>query len=112
MATPRAIICKGCWCQMRVPVPIRGPLSLPLRLFGIRRSRMNPNLCTVCEPMFRLVTRRRNVEAEMTILFADVWRNSHGSYYVSGMIMRPVFKATSKRAGSGYASGENRGAIG
>ena len=41
------IICKGCWCQMHVPVPIRGPLSLPLRLFGIRRSRMNPNLCTI-----------------------------------------------------------------
>ena len=72
MATPPAIICKGCWCQMRVPVPIRGPLSLPLRLFGIRRSRMNPNLCTVCELMFRFVMRRRNVEAELTILFADL----------------------------------------
>ena len=66
------LICKGCWCQMRVPVPIRGPLSLPLRLFGIRRSRMNPNLCTVCELMFRVVMRRRNVEAELTILFADL----------------------------------------
>lgn len=72
MATARATICKGCWCQMRVPVPIRGPLSLPLRLFGIRRSRMNPNLCTVCELMFRVVMRRRNVEAEFTILFADL----------------------------------------
>jgi adenylate cyclase len=72
MAAPQAIICKGCWCQMRVPVPIRGPLSLPLRLFGIRRSRMNPNLCTVCELMFRFVMRRRNIEAELTILFADL----------------------------------------
>src|SRR5215212_1395186 len=72
MATPPPMICKGCWCQMRVPVPIRGPLSLPLRLFGIRRSRMNPNLCTVCELMFRLVMRRRNVEAELTVLFADL----------------------------------------
>ena len=67
-----SIICKGCWCQMRVPVPIGGPLSLPLRLFGIRRRRMNPNLCTVCELMFRFVMRRRNVEAELTILFADL----------------------------------------
>jgi adenylate cyclase len=67
-----SLICKGCWCQMRVPVPIGGPLSLPLRLFGIRRSRMNPNLCTVCELMFRFVMRRRNVEAELTILFADL----------------------------------------
>jgi Adenylate and Guanylate cyclase catalytic domain len=67
-----SLICKGCWCQMRVPVPIGGPLSLPFRLFGIRRSRMNPNLCTVCELMFRFVMRRRNVEAELTILFADL----------------------------------------
>ena len=66
------IICKGCWCQMHVPVPIRGPLSLPLRLFGIRRSRMNPNLCTICELMFKVVMRRRNIQAELTILFADL----------------------------------------
>jgi adenylate cyclase len=72
MAASQPMICKGCWCQMRVPVPIRGPLSLPLRLFGIKRSRMNPNLCTVCELMFRFVMRRRNVEAELTILFADL----------------------------------------
>lgn len=65
-------ICKGCWCQMHVPVPIRGPLSYPLRLFGIRRSRMNPNLCTVCELMFRHVMHRRNIEAELTILSADL----------------------------------------
>ena len=68
----QAILCKGCWCQMRVPVPIRGPLSLPLRLFGVKRSRMNPNLCTVCELMFRFVMRRRNVATELTILFADL----------------------------------------
>jgi class 3 adenylate cyclase len=57
---------------MHVPVPIRGPLSLPLRLFGIKRSRMNPNLCTICELMFRFVMRRRNIEAELTILSADL----------------------------------------
>jgi adenylate cyclase len=57
---------------MRAPVPIGGSLSLPLRLFGIRRSRMNPNLCTVCELMFCLVMCRRNVEAELTIPFADL----------------------------------------
>jgi len=68
----RPLICKGCWCQMHVPVPIRGPLSLPFRLFGIRRSRMNPNLCTICELMFKVVMRRRNVESELTILFADL----------------------------------------
>ena len=72
MATAQPMICKGCWCQMHVPVPIRGPLSLPLRLFGIRRSRMNPNLCTICELMFKVVMRRRNIQAELTILFADL----------------------------------------
>ena len=72
MATTRPIICKGCWCQMHVPVPIRGPLSLPFRLFGIKPSRMNPNLCTMCELMFRHVMRRRNIEAELTILSADL----------------------------------------
>jgi adenylate cyclase len=72
MVAPQPMICKGCWCQMRVPVPIRGPLSLPLRLFGIKPSRMNPNLCTICELMFKVVMRRRNIEAELTILFADL----------------------------------------
>jgi class 3 adenylate cyclase len=33
---------------------------------------MNPNLCTVCELMFRFIMRRRNVETELTILFADL----------------------------------------
>ena len=72
MATPRAMICKGCWCQMRVPVPIRGPLSLPLRLFGIRRSRMNPNLCTVCELMFTRVMKTRKITIDVSVLFADL----------------------------------------
>lgn len=72
MTTSQPTICKGCWCQMHVPVPIRGPFSYPLRLFGIRRSRMNPNLCTICEMMFRVVKRRRNIEAELTILSADL----------------------------------------
>lgn len=72
MSTLQPIICKGCWCQMHVPVPIRGPFSYPFRLFGIKRSRMNPNLCTVCELMFRHVMRRRNIEVELTILSADL----------------------------------------
>ncbi|HEY0526850.1 MAG TPA: adenylate/guanylate cyclase domain-containing protein [Stellaceae bacterium] len=57
---------------MRVPVPIRGPLALPLRLVGIKRSRMNPNLCTICELMFTRVMRRRNIEVDLTVLFADL----------------------------------------
>jgi class 3 adenylate cyclase len=57
---------------MRVPVPIRGPLALPLRLVGIKRSRMNPNLCTICELMFTRVMRHRNIEVDLTVLFADL----------------------------------------
>jgi hypothetical protein len=51
----RTIICKGCWGQMRLPVPLRGVGSLPFRVFGIRPSRMNPNTCTICEMMFTRV---------------------------------------------------------
>ena len=32
----QATICKGCWQQMHVPVPLRGLASLPFRAFGIR----------------------------------------------------------------------------
>ena len=49
MSLSKPLICQGCWQQMRVPVPIRGPLAVPLRMVGIRRSGMNPNICTICE---------------------------------------------------------------
>ena len=49
MTLRQARLCKGCWEQMHLPVPLRGALSVPLRAFGIRPSRMNPNLCTICE---------------------------------------------------------------
>src|SRR5689334_11290925 len=66
------ILCRGCWEQMRVPVPIRGPLAMPFRAFGIKRSNMNPDICTICELMFTKVMRARNVEMDLTILFADL----------------------------------------
>jgi class 3 adenylate cyclase len=65
-------ICKGCWQQMHVPVPLRGILSMPFRAFGIRPSRMNPNTCTVCELMFTRVMRSRKITIDATILFADL----------------------------------------
>lgn len=68
----KPIICRGCWEQMRVPVPIRGPLAAPLRLFGVKRSNMNPDICTICELMFETIMRRRNIEVELTIMFADL----------------------------------------
>ncbi len=72
MAAEQATICKGCWEQMKVPIPLRGPLSAPFRAFGIRPSRMNPNLCTICELSFTKVMRARKIMIDATILFADL----------------------------------------
>ncbi|OAP43276.1 adenylate cyclase [Sinorhizobium glycinis] len=71
-APSRARICRGCWDQMHVPIPIRGPLALPFRAFGITRSKMNPNICTICERSFRYVKKQRHISATATILFADI----------------------------------------
>jgi len=57
---------------MHMPIPLRGPLSAPFRAFGIRPSRMNPNLCTICELGFSKVMRARNVTIDATVMFADV----------------------------------------
>lgn len=67
-----ASICRGCWDQMHVPIPIRGALALPFRAFGITRSKMNPNICTICERSFRYVKKQRHINARATILFADM----------------------------------------
>jgi len=68
----RSRICKGCWQQMRVPVPLRGPAAIPFRLFGIRPSRMNPNTCTICEMMFTRVMKARKITVDVSVLFADL----------------------------------------
>ncbi len=67
-----AKICRGCWDQMHVPIPIRGALALPFRVFGVTRSKMNPNICTICERSFRYVKKKRQITASATILFADI----------------------------------------
>jgi adenylate cyclase len=72
MTLHQSRICKGCWQQMHLPVPLRGVLSAPFRMFGIRPSRMNPNTCTVCELMFTTVMRARKVTIDATVLFADL----------------------------------------
>jgi adenylate cyclase len=72
MTSSRSTICKGCWQHMRVPIPIRGPLAIAARLFGVRISRMHPDLCTVCETMFTRVKRRKQIVVPATVLFADL----------------------------------------
>ena len=68
MALVQARICKGCWQQMRLPVALRGIASAPFRAVGIRPSRMNPNLCTICEMMFTKVMKARQVTIDATRL--------------------------------------------
>jgi len=72
MALTYSTICKGCWDQMHMPVPLRGPLSIPFRAFGVRPSGMNPNLCTICEMAFTKLMKARTVTLEATVLFADL----------------------------------------
>jgi adenylate cyclase len=69
---PNARICVGCWQWMKVPIPLRGVAAMPFRLFGIRPSRMNPNTCTICELMFKRIMKKRQLEIDATILFADL----------------------------------------
>ena len=72
MAESRSTMCKGHWSQMRLPMPIRGAGALPLKMLGMRISRMNPNLCTLCETMFQLMMKTKRIQITATILFADV----------------------------------------
>src|SRR3954454_11865889 len=72
MAHPQSLICKGCWQNLHMPVALRGPLSIPFRVLGLRPSRMNPNTCTFCELMFKRVMKATKITIDATILFADL----------------------------------------
>src|SRR5258707_9170885 len=66
------IFCVGCWQNMKLPIALRTVAAVPYRAVGIRQSRMNPNVCTICETMFERVMKARQVELDATILFADL----------------------------------------
>jgi class 3 adenylate cyclase len=72
MAQPQSLICKGCWQNLRFPIALRGPLSVPFRVVGLRPSRMNPNICTLCELMFKRAMKATKITIDATILFADL----------------------------------------
>ena len=55
-----------------MPIPLRGAASIPFRVFGIRPSRMNPNMCTICELMFTQVMKARQITVDVSVLFADL----------------------------------------
>ena len=87
MGGSAAMFCKGCWQQMHVPIPIRGPLSIPFRALGIKKSQMNPNLCTICETNFTKVKRKKQILISSTVLFADLRGYTHLSGKTEGMGM-------------------------
>lgn len=72
MSASTVLFCKGCWQHMRMPIPIRGPLSIPFRSIGIKKSQMNPNLCTICETNFTRVKKKKQVIIPATVMFADL----------------------------------------
>jgi adenylate cyclase len=67
-----ASLCLGCWQNLHLPIPLRGPVSAPFRLFGVRPSRMNPNICTICEMAFTRIMKARSVTIDATVMFADL----------------------------------------
>ena len=64
MPQQRSRLCKGCWQNFRIPVPLHGAASVPFRVLGIRPSRMNPNTCTICELMFTRIMRARQITVD------------------------------------------------
>src|SRR6516162_9058882 len=85
-----ARLCRGCWDQMSVPIPIRGPLAVPFRIFGITQSKMNPNICTICERAFRRVKKRQHISATVTILFADIRGYTHLSERTDPVVLSNI----------------------
>jgi len=72
MTPEPATLCLGCWQNLHVPIALRGPLSVPFRVFGVKPSRMNPNTCTICEMAFSKIMKARAVTIDATIMFADL----------------------------------------
>ncbi|BCH21456.1 adenylate cyclase [Mesorhizobium sp. L-8-10] len=85
-----ARICLGCWDQMKMPIPIRGPLAIPFRAFGITRSKMNPNICTICERSFRRIKGKQHITATATILFADIRGYTHLSDRIDPAVLGEI----------------------
>jgi hypothetical protein len=71
----------------------RRVVRVPFRAFGIRPSRMNPNICTICEMMFERTMKARTVLLDATILFADLRAYTKLSQSMSPIEMRGLLDA-------------------
>ena len=86
-------ICKGCWQNLHLPVLLRGPLSIPFRMVGLRPSRMNPNTCTFCELAFTRIMKARNITIDATVLFADLRGYTAASQLLASSAMNATLDA-------------------
>jgi adenylate cyclase len=89
----RSKLCKGCWQNLHIPIPLYGIASVPFRVVGIRPSRMNPNTCTMCELMFTRIMRARQITVDVTVLFADLRNYTTLSQSLSGPVVSSVLDA-------------------
>ena len=65
-------------------------MALPFRAFGITQSKMNPNICTICERSFRYVKKQQNITATATILFADIRGYTHLTERMDPLILSKI----------------------
>jgi adenylate cyclase len=86
-------ICKGCWQNLHLPVLLRGPLSIPFRMLGLRPSRMNPNTCTFCELAFTRIMKARNITIDATVMFADLRGYTAASQSLASSAMNATLDA-------------------
>lgn len=83
----KSFLCKGCSCQLGLPIVLQGPLSIPFRILGLKRSHMNPNICTMCEKYFAKMSRfskvgktqkkAKTIVVPSAVLFVDIRGYTH-----------------------------------
>lgn len=96
----RALFCKGCRAQLKLFVPIRGPMSIPFRLLGLRPSKMNPNICNMCETRFTRIWKTKMIVRPASILFADVRGYTSLSHQIGSEQVSSLLSAFYDRCGT------------
>ncbi len=68
-----------------MPTVIRGPFSVLFKTFGIKKSKMHPNMCTFCENNFAKIMKQKQIPVSTTILFADIRGYTDLSQQIEGV---------------------------